>query len=122
MHVWVKDRQKFTILISTLGLYLVTITLALLFQEASFVAWFLVPLSLLHLYFYGLIHALSYYNFFARSKSNILVRHMLCLFNLVYFHTFKTIHLQHHRIAQVPDFDPVCTLKKDGTPFNPFWY
>jgi len=40
----------------------------------------------------------------------------------VYFHTFKTVHLQHHRFAQVPEVDPVCTLKKDGTSFNPFWY
>ena len=122
MHVWVKDRQKFTILINTLGLYLVTLTLALSFREASFAAWFLVPLSLLHLYFYGLIHELTHNNIFARAKTNVLVGHMLCPLNLVYFHTFKTVHLQHHRFAQVPEVDPVCTLKKDGTPFNPFWY
>lgn len=122
MHAWVKDRQKFTILMSTLGLYLVTIALALSFQEASFAAWFLVPLSILHLYFYGLIHELTHNNIFTRAKTNILVGHVLCPLNLVYFHTFKTVHLQHHRFAQVPEVDPVCTLKPDGTPFNPLWY
>ena len=122
MHAWIKDQQKFRIMLSTIGLYIVTITLALLWRHASFAVWFLVPLSILHLFFYGIIHELTHNNIFARVKPNIWIGHMLCPLNLVYFHTFKTIHLQHHRFVQIPEVDPVCTRKKDGTSFNPFWY
>ena len=107
MHAWIKDRQKFRILLSTIGLYIVTITLALVWRNASFAAWFLVPLSILHLYFYGIIHELTHNNIFARVKPNIWMGHVLCPLNLVYFHTFKTIHLQHHRFVQIPEVDPV---------------
>ena len=122
MHAWIKDRQKFRIMLSTIGLYIVTITLALVWRHASFAAWFLVPLSILHLYFYGIIHELTHNNIFARVKPNIWIGQILCPLNLVFFHTFKTIHLQHHRFVQIPEVDPVCTRKKDGTSFNPLWY
>ena len=122
MHVRIKDRQKFTVMVSTCVLYLVTISLALTYRHANFALWFLVPLSILHLYFYGIIHELSHNNIFAPSKPNILVGHLLCPLNLVYFHTFKTTHLQHHRFAQIPEIDPVCTLNKYGEPFHPLWY
>ena len=122
MHTWIKDHQKFRIMVSTIGLYIVTMALALLWRDTSFAAWFLVPLSILHHFFYGIIHELTHNNIFARANTNILVGHLLCPLNLVYFHTFKTVHLQHHRFVQVPEVDPVCTLKHDGTSFNPFWY
>jgi len=122
MQRWIKDRQKFTIMVSVCGIYAVTIGFALSYRHASFAAWFVVPLSLLHLYFYGLIHELTHNNIFARAKINVLVGHLLCPLNGVYFHTFKTVHLQHHRFAQIPEIDPVCTLTKHGQPFNPFWY
>jgi fatty acid desaturase len=122
MHRWIKDRQKFTIMVSLCGIYAVTIGLALSYRHTSLAPWFVVPLSLLHLYFYGIIHELTHNNVFARAKTNILVGHLLCPLNLVYFHTFKTIHLQHHRFAQIPKIDPVCTLNKHGQPFNRLWY
>ena len=49
MHRWIKDRQKFTIMMSVCGIYVVTIGLALSYRSASFAPWFVVPLSLLHL-------------------------------------------------------------------------
>jgi fatty acid desaturase len=122
MPIWLKDRQKFTIMASTIGLYSLTISLAIVYRQAAFAPWFLVPLSILHLYFYGIIHELSHNNIFTRAKTNILVGHLLCPLNLVYFHTFKTVHLQHHRFAQIPEVDPVCTLDKHGKPFQPLWY
>jgi fatty acid desaturase len=122
MHAWIKDRQKFTILLGTCVLYVVTISIALTYRQARFAPWLIVPLSLLHLYFYGIIHELTHNNIFARAKTNVLVGHLLCPINIVYFHTFKTIHLQHHRFAQIPAIDPVCTLNRRGQPFNPLWY
>lgn len=122
MDAWIKDRQKFTIMMSTIGLYIVTVALALAYRHSSLVYWFLVPLSVQHLYFYGIIHELSHNNIFTRAKTNLAVGHLLCPMNLVYFHTFKTVHLQHHRFAQVPEVDPVCTLNKHGQPFNRLWY
>ena len=122
MHSWIKNRQKFTIMVSICALYVVTISLAIGYRHASVTPWLILPLSLLHLYFYGIIHELTHNNIFARAKTNILVGHLLCPLNLVYFHAFKTIHLQHHRFAQIPVIDPVCTLTKHGTPFNPLWY
>jgi fatty acid desaturase len=122
MHAWIKDRQKCTIMVSTCVLYAVTISLALTYRQARFAPWLVVPLSLLHLYFYGIIHELTHNNIFARAKTNVLVGNLLCPLNFVYFHTFKTVHLQHHRFTQVPELDPVCTLNKRGEPFNPLWY
>jgi fatty acid desaturase len=122
MSVWIKDRQKFTIMMSTLSLYIVTIALALWYRQTPLVLWFVVPLSILHLYFYGIIHELCHNTIFARARTNVRVGHCLCTLNLVYFHTFKTIHLQHHRFTQIPQVDPVCTLNKHGVSFNPFWY
>jgi fatty acid desaturase len=122
MDVWIKDRQKFMILIGTLGLYAVTISLAVCYRHTPSAPWFVLPLSFLHLYFYGIIHELSHNNIFARAKTNVLVGQLLCPLNLVYFHTFKTVHLQHHRFAQIPGIDPVCTLNKHGQPFNRLWY
>jgi fatty acid desaturase len=122
MHSWIKDRQKFTVMVTTCTLYALTISLAIGYRHTSAALWLMLPLSLLHLYFYGIIHELSHNNIFARAKTNILLGHVLCPFNLVYFHAFKTIHLQHHRFAQRPVLDPVCTLKKDGTSFHPLWY
>ena len=122
MHRWIKDRQKFTIMVSVCGTYAVTIGLALSYRHTSWAPWFVVPLSLLHLYFYGLIHELTHNNVFTRAKINVFVGQLLCPLNLVYFHTFKTIHLQHHRFAQIPEIDPVCTLNKHGQPFHPIWY
>lgn len=122
MHAWVKDRQKFAILAVTMGIYVVTISLALRYRQASFTPWLVVPLSLLHLYFYGIIHELTHNNIFTRAKTNIWVGQLLCPLNLVYFHTFKTVHLQHHRFVQIPESDPVCTLNKRGEPFNRLWY
>ncbi len=122
MHAWIKDRQKFRVMMGTCVLYIVTISLALLFRQTGFGPWLIVPLSLLHLYFYGIIHELSHNNIFVRPKTNILVGNLLCPLNLVSFHTFKTVHLQHHRFAQVPVIDPVCTLNKRGEPYNPLWY
>ncbi len=122
MHAWIKDRQKFTVMMSVIVLYIMTISLALFNRHASFAPWFVIPLSLLHLYFYGVIHELSHNTILARAKTNILVGRLLCPLNLVSFHTFKTVHLQHHRFAQIPEIDPVCTLDKHGKPFNPFWY
>ncbi|GIX47645.1 MAG: hypothetical protein KatS3mg131_1856 [Candidatus Tectimicrobiota bacterium] len=122
MHAWIKDRQKFTIMLVTLGLYALTIGLALGFRHARFAPWLVVPLSLLHLYFYGIIHELTHNTIFARARTNTLVGHLLAPLNLVYFHTFKTVHLQHHRFAQVPGEDPVCTLTRTGKPYNPLWY
>jgi fatty acid desaturase len=122
MHTWIKDRQKFTVMVSTLGLYVVTISMALALQHTSFAPWCIVPLSLLHLYFYGIIHELTHNTIFTRAKTNVLVGHLLCPLNLVYFHTFKTVHLQHHRFAQIPDLDPVCTLNTRGKPHNRLWY
>ena len=118
MHAWIKDRQKFRIMLSTIGLYIVTITLALVWRNASFAAWFLVPLSILHLYFYGIIHELTHNNIFTRARPNIWMGHVLCPLNLVYFHTFKTIHLQHHRLCRFQRWIP-CTRKKDGTLSTP---
>jgi beta-carotene hydroxylase len=122
MHVWIKDRQKFTVMVSTCAIYMATISMAIAYRHTSVALWLILPLSLLHLYFYGIIHELSHNNIFARARTNILVGHLLCPLNLVYFHAFKTIHLQHHRFAQIPEIDPVCTLTKHGTSFNPFWY
>lgn len=122
MHAWIKDRQKFTAMICTFMLYVITISLALAYQQASFAPWFILPLSLLHLYFYGIIHELTHNNIFTWYKTNIWVGHALCPLNLVYFHAFKTIHLQHHRFAQIPEIDPVCTLQPNGKPFNPLVY
>jgi fatty acid desaturase len=122
MHAWIKDRQKFTVLLSTCVLYAVTIGLALTYRQARLTPWLIVPLSLCHLYFYGVIHELTHNNIFTRAKTNVWVGHLLCPVNLVYFHTFKTVHLQHHRFAQVPEIDPVCTLNKHGQLFNPLWY
>jgi fatty acid desaturase len=96
--------------------------LALTYRHTGFALWLILPLSLLHLYFYGIIHELSHNNIFARAKTNVLVGHVLCPVNLVYFHTFKTVHLQHHRFAQIPVVDPVCTLNQHGEPFNRLWY
>lgn len=122
MRTIIKDRQKFTIMVITLGLYGVTIGLALSYRHNSFAPWLIVPLSLIHVYFYGVIHELTHNSIFTRAKTNILAGYLLCPLNLVYFHTFKTIHLQHHRFTQVPVDDPVCTLHEDGKPFNPIWY
>jgi omega-6 fatty acid desaturase (delta-12 desaturase) len=122
MRPIIKDRQKFTIMVVTLGLYGITMGLALSYRHSHFAPWFIVPLSLIHLYFYGVIHELTHNSVFKRVKANILAGYLLCPLNLVYFHTFKTVHLQHHRFAQVPVDDPVCTLNKDGKPFNPIWY
>jgi fatty acid desaturase len=122
MHAWIKDRQKFTIMVSACVLYVVTISLALTYRQARFTPWLVIPLSLLHLYFYGIIHELTHNTIFARAKTNVLIGHLLCPLNMVYFHTFKTVHLQHHRFAQIPEIDPVCTLNKHGEPFNPLWY
>ncbi len=122
MSAWIKDRQKFTVMTVTLGLYGVTLGLALTYRQSAFAPWFVVPLSLLHLYFYGIIHELTHNNIFARARTNIRVGNLLCPLNLVYFHAFKTIHLQHHRFAQIPEIDPVCTLNKHGESFNPLWY
>lgn len=122
MRAWIKDVQKFRVMMSVVVLYLVTLSLALLNRDASWAPWFLIPLSLLHLYFYGIIHELSHNTIFARAKTNIVFGRLLCPLNLVSFHAFKTIHLQHHRFAQIPELDPVCTLTKRGTPFNPIWY
>jgi fatty acid desaturase len=122
MHAWIKDRQKLTVMMSTCVLYVVTMALALTYRQSGLTPWFIILLSLLHLYFYGIIHELSHNNIFARAKTNILVGHVLCPINLVYFHTFKTVHLQHHRFAQIPVVDPVCTLNEHGEPFNRLWY
>jgi fatty acid desaturase len=122
MHSWIKDRLKFTILVSICALYVVTISLAIGYQHTPFAPWLILPLSLLHLYCYGIIHELTHNNVFARVKTNIRVGRVLCFLNLVSFHTFKTIHLQHHRFTQIPEKDPVCTLTKHGVPFNPVWY
>ena len=122
MHARIKDAQKFRILLSTTGLYVVTLTAALLWQDTNFASWFLAPLSILHLFFYGIIHELTHNNIFARARTNVSVGHVLCPLNLVYFHTFKTVHLQHHRFVQIPEVDPVCTLKPDGTYYHPLWY
>ena len=122
MHTMIKDRQKFTIMMIIFGLYGATMGGALSYWHASFAPWFIVPLSLLHLYFYGVIHELTHNTIFARAKTNILMGYLLCPLNLVYFHTFKTVHLQHHRFAQIPEIDPVCTLDKHGRSFNPIWY
>jgi len=122
MHAWLKDAQKFRIMVSTIGLYLMTVGLALIWRDTSLAAWLLIPLSILHLFMYGIIHELTHNNIFARARVNVWVGHALCPLNLVYFHTFKTVHLQHHRFVQTPEVDPVCTLKKDGTYFNPYWY
>jgi fatty acid desaturase len=122
MHAWLKDSQKFLIMVSTCVFYVITISLALTYRQARFTPWLIVPLSLCHLYFYGIIHELTHNNIFARAKTNTLIGHLLCPINLVYFHTFKTIHLQHHRFAQIPVIDPVCTLNRHGQPFHPLWY
>jgi len=122
MQTWIKDAQKFRVMVGTCVLYLITISLTLTYRHAPFAMWFVVPLSLLHLYFYGIIHELCHNNIFARAKTNIFFGNLLCPLNLVFFHTFKTTHLQHHRFAQVPEIDPVCTLNQYGKPFNPVWY
>jgi fatty acid desaturase len=122
MHAWIKDRQKFTAMACTFVIYVITISLALTYRRSSFAPWFIIPLSLLHLYFYGVIHELSHNNIFTGHTANIWIGHLLCPLNLVYFHAFKTIHLQRHRFAQIPVIDPVCTLKPNGEPFNPFVY
>jgi len=121
-HTMIKDRQKFTIMVTTLSLYAVTMALALWYRQTRLAPCFVVPLSLIHLYFYGIIHELTHNSVFRRAKANILAGYLLCPLNLVYFHTFKTVHLQHHRFAQVPVDDPVCTLNKAGKPFHPLWY
>lgn len=122
MHAWIKDRQKFTVMMCVIGLYVLTLSLAIMYRQARVTLWLIMPLSLLHLYFYGVIHELSHNNIFARVKLNIVAGYLLCPLNLVYFHTFKTVHLQHHRFAQVPVVDPVCTLDKNGTSYHPIWY
>ncbi len=122
MHLRIKDRQKCTILVTTCALYVLTMSLAIIYREARFALWFIVPLSLLHLYFYGIIHELTHNNVFARVKTNIFAGRLLCPLNLVSFHTFKTVHLQHHRFAQVPQIDPVCTLNKHGESYHPLRY
>ena len=35
MRAWIKDHQKFRIMLSTIGLYIVTLTLALTWRDAS---------------------------------------------------------------------------------------
>jgi fatty acid desaturase len=122
MRAWIKDVQKFRVMMSVMVLYMVTLSLALLNRDTSWAPWFLIPLSLLHLYFYGIIHELSHNTIFAQAKTNVVFGRLLCPLNLVSFHTFKTVHLQHHRFAQIPALDPVCTLTKHGKPFNPIWY
>ena len=54
MRAWIKDVQKFRIMMSVVVLYVVTISLALLNRDTSWAPWFLIPLSLLHLYFLNL--------------------------------------------------------------------
>src|SRR5919197_633525 len=108
-------------MVSTIGLYIVTITLALIWRNASFATWFLVPLSILHLYFYGIIHELTHNNIFARVKPNIWMGQVLCPLNLVYFHTFKTIHLQHQSFVQLPEVPPVRMRKTEGNHYHLKW-
>ena len=122
MHTYIKDRQKFVIMLVTLSLYVVTLGMALSWRHTRLAPWFVLPLSLLHLYFYGIIHELTHNTIFSRAKTNVRIGYLLGVLNLVSFHTFKTVHLQHHRFAQIPGLDPVCTLTKQGKPYHPLWY
>lgn len=122
MHVGIKDRQKFTIVLSVIGLYIVTISLATINLDSAYTAWVLIPLSLLHLYYYGIIHEFVHNVVFTTNKTNTYMGSWLYSLNVPSFHTSKTVHFQQYRFAHTPVVDPVYTLNKQSIPYHTTWY